>query len=383
MRIAQIAPLMESVPPRLYGGTERVVHVLTEALADLGHEVTLFASGDSMTRAELVPCTREALRFDSRVKDPTPHYMLMLDRVRDRAHTFDILHFHIDVLHFPLFNDQPHRTVTTLHGRQDLPDLRALYRGFPDMPLVSISDHQRTPVADANFAATVHHGLPKDLLAPTFDPRGGYLAFVGRMSPEKGPLAAIQLARELGLPLRMAAKIDKADEGYFREMVQPEIAYDGGVEFVGEISDREKARFIGEAQALLFPVDRSEPFGLVMIEAMACGTPLLAFRAGSVPEVIEDGITGRLVDAFEEALLALPEVIALDRRRIRARFEARFTAERMARALGHHGLQAELKLDPERPATDEHGRSTQWKLLGMGDSYCVALDFSVDPMGRR
>ncbi|BBF91732.1 glycosyltransferase family 4 protein [Blastochloris tepida] len=330
MRIAQIAPLMESVPPRLYGGTERVVHYLTEALVDLGHEVTLFASGDSITRAELVACTREGLRHASNVKDPLPHAMLMLDRVRARAPGFDILHFHTEVLHFPLFNDQPRRTVTTLHGRQDLPDLAALYRGFPDMPLVAVSEHQRAPIPDANVVATVHHGLPKDLFAPTFEPRGGYLAFVGRMSPEKGPLAAIRLARELGLPLRMAAKIDKADESYFREVVRPEIAYDGGIEFVGEISDRDKARFIGEAQALLFPVDRSEPFGLVMIEAMACATPLLAFRVGSVPEVIEDGITGRIVTEFEEALLALPEVVALDRRRIRARFEARFTAERMA-----------------------------------------------------
>ncbi|ALK08486.1 glycosyltransferase family 4 protein [Blastochloris viridis] len=331
MRIAQIAPLMESVPPRYYGGTERVVHFLTDALLDLGNDVTLFASGDSVTRAELVPVVRTALWLDPAVVDPIPYYMLMLDKVRARAHEFDILHFHIDALHFPLFHRSPHRTVTTLHGRQDLPDLPALYRGFADMPLVSISDAQRTPIADANFIATIHHGLPKDLLHPTFNPRGGYLAFLGRISPEKGPVEAIRLARALGLPLRIAAKVDRVDECYFREMVRPEIAFGDDVEFIGEIGDRDKAAFLGEARALLFPIDWPEPFGLVMIEAMACGTPVLAFRAGSVPEVIEDRVTGRIVEDFDEALLALPEVLSLDRRRIRAEFESRFTAERMAR----------------------------------------------------
>ncbi|NJO53583.1 MAG: glycosyltransferase family 4 protein [Bacteroidales bacterium] len=331
MRIAQVAPLMESVPPKYYGGTERVVHFLTEALVDLGHDVTLFACGDSVTRAELVPVVRKALRLDPTVADPVPYYLLMLDWLNSRADEFDILHFHIDAFHFPLFHGRRHRTVTTLHGRQDLPDIGALYRGFPGMPLVSISNHQRTPVTDANFAATVPHGLPKDLLAPTFDPRGGYLAFLGRMSPEKGPLIAIRLARALGLQLRMAAKVDKVDERYFREVVHPEIACGGGIEFIGEINDREKAKLLGEAQALLFPITWPEPFGLVMIEAMACATPVLAFRAGSVPEVIEDRVTGRIVDDFDEALRAIPEVLTLDRRRIRAEFEARFTAERMAR----------------------------------------------------
>jgi glycosyltransferase involved in cell wall biosynthesis len=330
MRIAQIAPLMESVPPRYYGGTERVVHFLTDALMELGHDVTVFASGDSMTRAELVPVIRKALWLEPGVVDPIPYYMLMLDKVRSRAHEFDILHFHIDALHFPLFRGSAHRTVTTLHGRQDLPDTLPLYRGFPDMPLVSISDAQRAPIPDANFAATIHHGLPKDLLRPTFEPRGGYLAFLGRLAPEKGPLEAIRLARALGLKLRIAAKVDKTDERYFREVLQPEIACGGGVEFIGEIGDRDKPAFLGEAQALLFPIDWPEPFGLVMIEAFACGTPVLAFRAGSVPEVIEDGVTGRIVADFDEALLALPEVLALNRRRIRAAFEARFTAERMA-----------------------------------------------------
>lgn len=331
MRIAQIAPLMESVPPRYYGGTERVVHFLTEALLELGHDVTVFASGDSLTRAELVPIVRNALWLEPGVADPIPYYMLMLDKVRTRAHEFDILHFHIDALHFPLFRGSAHRTVTTLHGRQDLPDVPALYRGFPDMPLVSISDAQREPIADANFVATIHHGLPKDLLQPTFEPRGGYLAFLGRLTPDKGPLEAIRLARALGLKLRIAAKVDKVDERYFREVLQPEIACGGGIEFIGEINDREKSAFLGEAQALLFPIDWPEPFGLVMIEAFACGTPVLAFRAGSVPEVIEDGVTGRIVADLDEALLALPEVLSLNRRRIRAAFEARFTAERMAR----------------------------------------------------
>ncbi|NJL07621.1 MAG: glycosyltransferase family 4 protein [Methylacidiphilales bacterium] len=351
MRIAQIAPLMESVPPKYYGGSERVVHFLTEALVDLGHDVTLFASGDSVTRADLVPVVCKALRLDPTVSDPVPYYMLMLDWLNRRAGEFDVLHFHIDAFHFPLFHGRQHHTVTTLHGRQDLPDIGALYRGFPGMPLVSISNHQRTPVPDANFAATVPHGLPRNLLAPTFDPRGGYLAFLGRMSPEKGPLIAIRLARALGLQLRMAAKVDKVDEGYFREVVQPEIACGDDVEFIGEINDHDKAKLLGEARALLFPITWPEPFGLVMIEAMACATPVLAFRAGSVPEVIEDHVTGRIVDDFDEALCAIPEVLALDRRRIRAEFEARFTAERMARDYVdvYHALARTVRRPPMRP----------------------------------
>ena len=301
MKIAQIAPLIESVPPRLYGGTERVVSYLTEELVALGHDVTLFASGDSITAANLVPCVPKALRLDANIRDPIPYYMLMLDRVRQRAGNFDVLHFHIDQFHFPLFRAIAGRTVTTLHGRQDLPDLLPLYVGFGDMPLISISNEQR-----------------------------GYVAFLGRISPEKRPDRAISIARALGIPLKIAAKVDRVDEVYYRTQIEPLL--DGpGVEFIGEINEHQKTQFLGEAQALLFTVDWPEPFGLSMIEAMACGTPILAFRCGSVPEIIEDGLTGAIVDTMEEAILALPLVIALDRKKVRQRFEQRFSATRMAR----------------------------------------------------
>jgi glycosyltransferase involved in cell wall biosynthesis len=329
MKIAQIAPLIESVPPRFYGGTERIVSYLTEELVALGHDVTLFASGDSITAADLVPCVPKALRLDTGVRDPIPYYMLMLDRVRQRADDFDILHFHIDQFQFPLFRPVAGRTVTTLHGRQDLPDLLPLYVGFNDMPLVSISNAQRLPVPNANFAATVYHGLPKALHRPVAKPRGEYLAFLGRISPEKRPDRAIKIAKALGIPLKIAAKVDRADDDYFRTQIQPLL--DGpGVEFVGEIDEHQKTQFLGEAQALLFPVDWPEPFGLSMIEAMACGTPVLAFRCGSVPEIVEDGLTGVIVDTVEEATAALPRVIALDRSKVRERFEQRFSATRMA-----------------------------------------------------
>jgi glycosyltransferase involved in cell wall biosynthesis len=330
MRIAQIAPLIESVPPRLYGGTERIVSYLTEELVRMGHDVTLFASGDSMTCAKLVGCVPQALRLDSNVRDPIPYYMLLLDRVRQHADSFDILHFHIDQLHFPLFRHMAGRAVTTVHGRQDLPDLKPLYLGFSDMPLVSISNAQRRPIPNANFVATVHHGLPADLHKPVFNPRGGYVAFLGRISLEKRPDRAIQMARALGIPLKIAAKVDRVDESYFREVIAPLL--DGpGVEFIGEINDQQKKEFLGEAMALLFPVDWPEPFGLSVIEAMACATPVLAFRCGSVPEVIDQGVSGIIVDNLEEAVGALPRVIALDRRAVRRRFEERFTATRMAK----------------------------------------------------
>ena len=329
MKIAQIAPLIESVPPRLYGGTERIVSYLTEELVALGHDVTLFASGDSITASNLVPCVPKALRLDASVRDAIPYYMLMLDRVRQRADEFDIMHFHIDQFQFPLFRSIAGRTVTTLHGRQDLPDLLPLYLGFDNMPLVSISNDQRRPVPNANFAATVYHGLPTALHRPIANPRGGYLAFLGRISPEKRPDRAILIARALGIPIKIAAKVDRADDVYFRTQIEPLL--DGpGVEFIGEIDEHQKTRFLGEAQALLFPVDWPEPFGLSMIEAMACGTPVLAFRCGSVPEIIEDGITGAIVDTVEEAIAALPHVIALDRKKVRQRFEQRFSAARMA-----------------------------------------------------
>jgi glycosyltransferase involved in cell wall biosynthesis len=289
--------------------------------------VTLFASGDSITSADLDPCCRHALRLDPTVSDVIPHFMLMIDKVRERAGEFDVLHFHIDLFHFPLFRRLGVRTLTTLHGRQDLADLKPFYSRFNDMPLVSISDDQRKPLPRANFVATVQHGLPADLHLPSFR-QGAYLAFLGRISPEKRPDRAIRIARAAGLPLKIAAKIDKVDIDYFRKDILPLIS-GGDVEFVGEINEYEKTKFLGDAAALLFPVDWPEPFGLVMIEAMACGTPVLAFRRGSVPEVVDDGVTGRVVDSEEEAIAVLPAILSYDRRSVRRRFEERFTAARM------------------------------------------------------
>ena len=329
MKIAQVAPLIESVPPRLYGGTERIVSYLTEELVRLGHDVTLFASGDSITSAELAPCCTRALRLDPTVRDIIPYFMLMIDKVRERAEEFDLLHFHIDLFHFPLFRSLAARTLTTLHGRQDLGDLKPFYGRFDEMPLVSISNDQRKPLLHANFVATIHHGVPAGLYRPSFE-QGSYVAFLGRISPEKRPDRAIRIARAAGIPLKIAAKIDKVDEDYFRNDILPLI--DGPeVEFIGEINERDKTKFLGEAAALLFPVDWPEPFGLVMIEAMACGTPVLAFRCGSIPEIIEDGITGKVVNSELEAIAALPEILSYDRRAVRRRFEERFTAARMAK----------------------------------------------------
>jgi glycosyltransferase involved in cell wall biosynthesis len=342
MKIAQIAPLMESVPPRLYGGTERVVSYLTEDLVAQGHEVTLFASGDSITAANLVPCCTQALRLDSAVSDFVPYYMLMLDKVRSHAAEFDVLHFHIDHYHFPIFRHLPIPSLTTLHGRQDHRDCLPFFAGFSDMPLISISDAQRAPLPHVNFAATIHHGVPQNLHEASYRPNGGYLAFMGRISPEKGPVDAIRIAKSLGIPLKIAAKVDKVDEPYFREVVQPMLSTEG-VEFIGEISEKQKGPFLRDATALLFPICWPEPFGLVMIEAMACGTPVLAYRAGAVPEVIDEGVSGMMVDNIDQARIALVQVAALDRRRVRRRFEERFTARRMAndyvrvyRSLVHH-----------------------------------------------
>src|SRR5258706_4321493 len=312
MKIAQIAPLMESVPPRLYGGTERIVSYLTDELVRLGHEVTLFASADSITAAELVGCASTALRLDGNVRDRIPYYLLMLDRVRQLAEEFDILHFHIDQFHFPLFAQMADRTVTTLHGRQDLPDLKPLYLGFSEMPLVSISNDQRRPIANANFVATVHHGIPTNLHKPIYNPRGGYVAFLGRISPEKRPDRAIRIARTLGIPLKIAAKVDHVDEAYFREKIAPLLS-DPGVEFIGEINERSKTEFLGEAQALLFPIDWPEPFGLVMIEAMACGTPVRALRRGSVSGIIHQRVTGVVVGTMDEAAWLMTPAPLLDR----------------------------------------------------------------------
>ena len=329
MKIAQIAPLIESVPPRLYGGTERIVSFLTEELVRLGHDVTLFASGDSITSAQLIPCCTRALRLDPAVHDTFPHFLLMIDKVYERAEEFDVCHFHIDLFHFPLFRSLAARTLTTLHGRQDLGDLKPFYQRFGEMPLASISNDQRKPLPHANFVATIQHGIPAELHRPSFE-KGSYLAFLGRISPEKRPDRAIRIALGAGIPLKIAAKVDKVDEDYFRAKILPLID-NPGVEFIGEINEREKTKFLGEAAALLFPIDWPEPFGLVMIEAMACGTPVLAFRCGSIPEVIEDGVTGKMVDSEEEAVAAMPEILAYDRRTVRRRFEERFAATRMAK----------------------------------------------------
>jgi glycosyltransferase involved in cell wall biosynthesis len=350
MKIAQIAPLMESVPPRLYGGTERIVSYLTDELVRLGHDVTLFASGDSVSSANLVPCAAMALRLDPNVRDPIPYYMLMLDRVRQYADDFDILHFHIDQFHFPLFRPMANRTVTTLHGRQDLPDLKPLYFGFSDMPLVSISNSQRRPVPNANFVDTVYHGLPAHLLKPNYNPGGDYVAFLGRISPEKRPDRAIMIARAMGIPIKIAAKVDKVDEAYFRTTVEP-LLDQPGVEFIGEIDEFGKSEFLGNARALLFPIDWPEPFGLSMIEAMACGTPVLAFRCGSVPEIIDPGVTGLIVDTMEEAVSTLPQVLALDRHAVRRRFEERFSVTRMAKNYLH--LYRSLLRQPAMPEREE------------------------------
>jgi glycosyltransferase involved in cell wall biosynthesis len=330
MKIAQIAPLIESVPPRFYGGSERVVSYLTEELVSQGHDVTLFASGDSITAANLVPCCTQALRLDPAVSDVVPYYMLMLDKVRSRAAEFDVLHFHIDHFHFPVFRQLPIPTLTTLHGRQDHRDCLPFFAGFSDMPLVSISDAQRAPLPHANFFATIHHGIPLSLHEASYRAKGGYVAFMGRISPEKGPDDAIRIATSLGIPLKIAAKVDKVDEPYFREVVEPMLSAEG-VEFIGEISEKEKGPFLRDAVALLFPICWPEPFGLVMIEAMSCGTPILAYRAGSVSEIIDEGVTGMIVDNIVQARIALVQVAALDRRKVRSRFEERFTARRMAK----------------------------------------------------
>jgi glycosyltransferase involved in cell wall biosynthesis len=329
MRIAQIAPLMESVPPRVYGGTERIVSYLTEELVRRGHEVTLFATGDSRTAARLVPIVGRGLRLDDAVRDPMAYYAVLFDLLRRRADEFDILHFHIDYMHYPVFHAICRRTVTTLHGRQDLPDLQPLYTAFADMPMISISHDQRRPLPQANWVGNVYHGLPLNLYPFSIAPREPYLAFLGRFSPEKQPDHAIEISRRSGLALKMAAKIDKVDQAYFEARVKPRLG-EPGIEFVGEIGDAEKAAFLGNAQALLFPIDWPEPFGLVMIEAMACGTPVIAYRRGSVPEVVDHGVSGFIVDGIDEAVAAVERAGRLDRAGVRRCFERRFSVGRMA-----------------------------------------------------
>jgi glycosyltransferase involved in cell wall biosynthesis len=331
MRIAQIAPLFEAVPPKLYGGTERVVSFLTEELVALGHEVTLFASGDSITHAELEAVWPHALRLDVSIRDQIAPQMLLLEAVRRRAAEFDVLHFHLDYLPFSLFSRQPTPFVTTLHGRLDLPELKPIFKAFPDVPVVSISDSQREPMPDARYAGTVYHGLPAGLLMPQEQVQPGYLAFLGRIAPEKGPDSAIRIARTCGIPLKIAAKIDKADQTYFDRVIRPMLS-DGGVEMVGEISDAQKPAFLSGAAALLMPIAWPEPFGLVMIEAMACGTPVIAFNLGSVPEIIDDGFTGYIVEDEAGAIAAVANLDRLSRKRVRSGFTTRFTARRMAQA---------------------------------------------------
>ena len=327
MRIAQISPLYESVPPKLYGGTERVVHFLTEALVDLGHDVTLFASGDSRTSAELVAPVPQALRLIHCLDPIAPHYAMM-EEVVARAGEFDVLHFHTDYLGYSLARRQTVPYATTMHGRLDTPELEPIFETFAEAPLISISDAQREPHPRANWQGTVYHGLPLDLyhLVPK---AGGYLAFVGRISPEKRVDRAVEIARRLGMPLKIAAKIDGKDRDYYENEIKPLFA-DPLVEFIGEIGEADKNAFLGGAAALLFPIDWPEPFGLVMIEAMACGTPVIAFRCGSVPEVMTDGVSGFVVSSLDEAVPATARAIELPRAGVRAYFEERFSAPRMA-----------------------------------------------------
>jgi glycosyltransferase involved in cell wall biosynthesis len=328
MRIAQIAPLTESVPPRTYGGTERVVSYLTEELMAMGHDVTLFASGDSITSAKLESAWPCALRFDATLRDAMAPQMLLMEKVYQQAQNFDVLHCHLDYWPFSLLSRQATPFLTTLHGRLDLPELTRVYDCFEDAPLVSISDAQRRPLPRGNFIGTVHHGLPPNLLTPRAVPRD-YLVFLGRICPEKSPDRAIRIARAAGMKLKIAAKVDRVDREYFETTIRPLIDGDQ-IEMIGEIGDAEKPGFLSGAKALLLPIDWPEPFGLVMIEAMACGTPTIAFPAGSVPEVIDHGLTGFIVHDERAAVTAVSRLDRLSATAIRDRFEERFTARRMA-----------------------------------------------------
>lgn len=351
MRIAQVAPLYESVPPRLYGGTERVVSWLTEELIHQGHDVTLFASGDSLTNARLIPACTHALRLDSKCWDPLAHHVKLIQQVlnENEKDPFDVIHFHIDYLHFPTSRGENLPQVSTLHGRLDIPDLVPVYEEFPEMPVVSISDAQRVPLPWINWQGTVHHGMPRNVCRPQFE-AGRYLAFLGRVSPEKGLDRAIEIAMRANMPLKIAAKIDRNDREYFDARIKPQLG-SKLVEFVGEISDLEKNKFLANAAALLFPINWCEPFGIVLIEALACGLPVIAFPMGSVTEIIDDGVTGFLVANVEEAARSVSRLSSLDRRKCREAFERRFTTERMAQ--DYLNIYDHIKREPESVAVND------------------------------
>lgn len=328
LRIAQIAPLYESLPPKLYGGTERIVHYLTEELVRQGHDVTLFASGDSITTAKLIACVDEGLRLKQNCKDPLAYHIIQMQKLNTRVHEFDILHFHTDYLHFPFSSALKIPSVTTLHGRLDIPELQDVYNIFPYQNLISISQNQRLPIPQGNFIKTVYHGLPENLHHQG-DGEGGYLAFLGRISPEKGVERAIEIALATNTKLKIAAKIDKADFAYYENNIKFLLDHPL-IEYIGEINEQQKTTFLGKAEALLFPIDWPEPFGLVMIEAMACGTPVIAFHNGSVPEIMENNVTGFVVNSVTEAIDAVSQLKYLSRAGIRRVFERRFTVAHMA-----------------------------------------------------
>ena len=328
MRIAQVAPLWESVPPKLYGGTERIVSYLTEELVRLGHDVTLFASGDSVTAARLEAICAHALRLNTGIFNRDAPMTMLMEQALGKTGEFDIIHSHLDFMGFPLARRNPTPTVTTFHGRLDLPELQPVFREYMEMPMVSISDAQRKPISWANWYATVYHGLPKDLYG-LHQNSGTYLAFLGRIAPEKRPDHAIELAKRVGIPLRIAAKVDPMDQAYFHREIEPLLS-DPLIEYLGEITDAEKNEFLGHAMALVCPYDWPEPFGLVLIEALACGTPVLAYRRGSIPEIIEDSVTGFVCEGIDEMTAAIQRIPEIDRRRCRRTFEQRFSVERMA-----------------------------------------------------